>query len=242
MMAQALKPATANSSQQKIDRLVASGVDPIRAQGIVDGRFKTSINPMTGERVFIDMATGQGSPVQMPRQQEQEYETPQSDQTLWDMVDDGTGIGATVRRGLSDTAGQIPGSTGDMFRSPDTVRAQQNLDLFKRDLVRALSLNPRFPVGEQKRIEDLLPVGAFTGPETLKISMQELDAEFARIEAEVAAGASNPSAPVEQRQADAQTLRFVRQARARLGVPQVGTIPPATSGQTSNGVPWSVEQ
>ena len=225
MMAQALKPATLSAAQEKIQRLTSTGMDEDTAIGIADGRMKVSINPMTGERVIIDMANQQIVPLQQPQTQQQSptastQPAPKNGNSLYEQAENATGFGATLGRAATDTLGQIPGATGEMFQSPEIVKAQQNFDLFKRNLIQSLSLNPRFPVAEQQRIENLLPTGAFTAPETVKSNLIELDREFQRIEQEAAAGLNNASSTVEQRQADAATLRYIQQARERLGVPQ----------------------
>jgi hypothetical protein len=103
------------------------------------------------------------------------------------------------------------------------VGAQQAFDLFKRDLIRSLSVNPKFPVAEMQRIEGLIPRGVMTSGETLKSSLRVLDQELARIEQEVAAGINDTNMPVEQRQADIITLRGVRAARERIGIETGGS-------------------
>jgi len=221
----AKKPATLSAAQEKIQRLTSTGMDEDTAIGIADGRMKVSINPMTGERVIIDMANQQIVPLQQPQTQQQSptasaQPAPKNGNSLYEQAENATGFGATLGRAATDTLGQIPGATGEMFQSPEIVKAQQNFDLFKRNLIQSLSLNPRFPVAEQQRIENLLPTGAFTAPETVKSNLIELDREFQRIEQEAAAGLNNASSTVEQRQADAATLRYIQQARERLGVPQ----------------------
>lgn len=216
---------------QKIRGLVMQGVDPQTAMGIATGRYNVSINPATGERVMIDQAEqqivplrqpdyGDGQPEQMAGQPQQPQQQAQSRQ-LWDMTDDATGVWAGTRSASSNTLGQLPGVLGETFTSDSAVEAGQEFDLFKRDLVRSLSLNPRFPVAEMQRIEDLVPRGAFTAPNTLRKALAALNTELNRIEREMTQALQDPRTPVEQRQADMQTLRGVRAAIERIGMPSV---------------------
>lgn len=217
---------TSGSISQKARALQLQGYDPQTALGIASGRFSVSINPQTGERSIVDMAEQSIVPLRSAQQPQQgaevieTRETPQGSETLYGMADDATGAAATVQTGISNTLGQIPGPIGDAATSPDVIRAGQEFEQFKRGLIRALSLNPRFPVAEQQRIENLVPRGAMTAPDTLRQSLVSLDQELARIEAEAMAGMNDPNSPVKQRQADAATIRSVRAARARLGVPR----------------------
>ncbi len=230
---------SSGSISQRIRALEMQGFDQQTALGIASGRYSVSVNPATGERALIDVASQKILPLQQPN-----YATPGGEAqpaprqsagpTLWDMAGEGTGVGPALRSGATNTLGQLPGAVGETFTFPETIEAGQNFELFKRDLVRSLSLNPRFPVAEQQRIESLIPRGAMTSEATLRTSLQALDQEMSRIEAEVSAGMNNPQTPIEQRQADAQTLRSIRAARARLGIPQ-------GSGGDTTGAPEGVD-
>ncbi len=219
---------TSSAISQKIRAFELQGFDSDTALALASGRKSISVNPQTGERVIVDLATDEIVPLKQPDYGNANEDNPASGETaqnttggsgLYDMADEATGVGSTVATGLSNTVGQVPGNIGDMATFPDQVQAGQEFELFKRDLVRSLSLNPRFPVAEQQRIENLVPRGALTAPDTLKQSLRSLDRELARIEREAQAGTDDPRAPIEQRQADTATLRSVRAARARLGVP-----------------------
>lgn len=239
----------AGSMSQKIRAYQMQGFDANEALKLASGRYEISVNPMTGERVMVDTASQQIIPLKQPQYADgagggqTAPAVPPQGKTLWDMAEKGTGVASTIQRGLSDTAGQLPGALGDMMTFPATVEATQNLELFKRNLIQSLSLNPRFPVAEQQRIENLLPRGAMTSPDTLRTSMQALDQELARIEMMAAAGMNDPRATVDQRQADQQTLRWVREARQRMGVPGSTYAPQGGGGRrTGTGIQWSVDQ
>lgn len=239
------------SISQKARALMAQGFDEQTAIGVASGRYDVSINPVNGERVLIDVATQQIVPLRMAGQggnaggqapsqggqQQGAQARPAGAQgkTLYQMADDATGVYSGARTGLANTIGQIPGPIGEAAQAPKQVEAQQAFDLFKRDLIRSLSVNPKFPVAEMQRIEGLVPRGVMTSGETLKSSLRVLDQELARIEQEVAAGINDTNMPVEQRQADIITLRGVRAARERLGIETGGSggnvgAPPVNGG------------
>ena len=234
--------SASGSISQKARALMAQGLDEKTALGIASGRYEISLDPMTGERVMVDVATqqivplriaGQGgqqgnaggqAPAQGGQQQgAQARPAGTQGKTLYQMADDATGVYSGARTGLANTIGQIPGAIGEIAQAPVQVEAQQSFELFKRDLVRSLALNGKFPVAEQQRIESLVPRGAMTSPESLKSSLRVLDQELARIEQDMAASVNDPTVPVKQRQEDMQTLRGVRQARERLGIEAGGS-------------------
>lgn len=222
-------PASGSISQRR-RALEAQGIDRNTALGIASGRYNVSVNPANGERVIIDVATGELRPLQQPDYAGQ-VEAPQTAQGqpqspeggLYEQAGQATGLDSTLGNIMSNTVGQFWGAVGEAGTFPGIVQAGQEFELFKRDLIRSLSLNPRFPVAEQKRIENLLPRGALTSDGTLKSALRSLDAELARIERDLTSAMSNPNTPVAQRQADMQTLRGVQAARARLGVPETGS-------------------
>lgn len=222
--------SASGSISQKAKALMAQGLDEKTALGIASGRYEISLDPMTGERVMVDVATQQIVPLRIAGQGGQQGNAGGQQQgaqarpagaqgkTLYQMADDATGVYSGARTGLANTIGQIPGAIGEIAQAPVQVEAQQSFELFKRDLVRSLALNGKFPVAEQQRIESLVPRGAMTSPESLKSSLRVLDQELARIEQDMAASVNDPTVPVKQRQEDMQTLRGVRQARERLGI------------------------
>ena len=216
-----------SSMSQKMKGLLAQGVDTQRALGIVTGRYGTSINPMTNERVRVDLATDEYIPLNErgasteTEAQAQQPALPREltqRETLYDQAPYATGLGTTLRQGAANTIGQIPGEIGDAATHQKTLKAVQEFDLFKRDLIRSLSLNPRFPVAEQQRIEQLVPRGAFVSEDSLKQALRSLDAELQSLEAQAQAGLQDRTATVEQRQRDKQSIRDIRATRERLGV------------------------
>ncbi|WP_026481052.1 hypothetical protein [Ahrensia sp. 13_GOM-1096m] len=110
---------------QKLRAYQMQGIDDEKALGLATGRYSASINPQTGERVIIDMASGELMPLQQP-DRGAEQPTPQAMQAdteqrsgLYDIADDATGVGSTLGNLSSNTIGQIPGAIGEAATFPD---------------------------------------------------------------------------------------------------------------------------
>jgi len=226
-----LSKTGAKSQQMKL--LIQQGVPEDDALGIVSGRYKIHTDPSTGRTSKVDMVTNQLVPFELPIDTAQSAapsaELPTGDfqgggrqEGLYDQAGDATGVSSTVSNVLTNTLGQLPGDLGRAFTNEEAARADAEFQLFKRDLIRSLSLNPRFPVAEQQRIENLIPRGAIVSETKLKLALESLDAELARLEQQTIATLSQPNQNLEERAADLQSLRALRAARERLAVPQQG--------------------
>ena len=135
------------------------------------------------------------------------------------MVDDATGLSASVRSGFQTQSGRsrsnwrnctIAGCCSCKSGVP-TIRPRDD---------RSLSLNPKFLLLSSNVLRTLFPEAHTVAPHTLQTSLIELDQEFDRIQAEAQARLSDPNTPIQQLQADQNTIQFVRSAKQRLGVPR----------------------
>ncbi|MCP4985418.1 MAG: hypothetical protein GY928_04895, partial [Colwellia sp.] len=208
---------------QALNGLVRKGTIT-RDDALQLGAGKTISNPVNGTVSWFNPVTRKledvaGQEVTAPNAQVDD--APPLSDSLYNKAEDATGVLSTIKNISSNTLGQIPG-IGDALYSEEAVQSKNDFDLYRRDLIRSLSLNPRFPVAEQKRIEGLLPLGALTDPRTLRIALKNLDKELGRIEDELSSSALNRASPVNQRNLDAKTLRDVKAARKRIGIPSGG--------------------
>lgn len=227
-----------DAKQKEIEQLAMSlqrqGMDPQaateRATGIVYG----SLEPLETGGV-LNMATGQVEGSQLIDQSL----IPQPDQAqsggLYDRADQATGLGPAAARGAADTLGQIP-LVGGLFNFEDQVQAGQAYRQATGELVRALSINPRFPVAEMNRIRQEINIepGILRDPDAMRSRMVELDrylAGRARFEAEVA---NSSGVPMDQRLAAKEAFSNIERFRQILGVPS------STSGTTSGGIKWQI--
>jgi hypothetical protein len=215
----------------RIDQLMQSGVDENTARGIATNRLRITTNPITGERAIIDMATGQpydygggaGAGAEVPPPPPQV--PPES---LYDQAGEATGVVPGLKALSTDTLGQLPDwAGGGLFQFPDTVEAQQTLTVATNDLIRSLSVNPRFPVAEMERI--MREIGIAPGMTTSETGMQSrmtaLDKYLRnRMEFERQA-AADPNLPADQRQIAIASARNINQFLGLLQVPQEATNP-----------------
>ena len=227
-------PSGDSSRQEQIallDETLAREIpDPERrrevAVGIATGRFRADREPVSGALQIADMATGRviyGGPQSdsaIPSQDHPRQREGFDGTTLYESVDRATGLWPTLRETAADTAGQVP-LIGDMVEADDIIRARQTFGTETNNLIRALSINPRFPVGEMDRIREEIKIqpGAFRSPRATRARMESVDASLRmRMQNEMRAAEDN-SLPVDTRRAAAQAANDIRNFLAVLGVP-----------------------
>lgn len=213
---------------QKIRAYKMQGYDDQQAIGLATGRYSPSLNPQTGERVLIDVADQRIIPLQQPdRGAQGRAETRGGSggggrESLYEIAPLATGIGTSVRELSSSTAGQLPGAVGEAMTAEETSSAVSRFDLFRRNIIQSLALNPRFPIAEQRTLENLVPHGTFTSGEQLRTRLTELDRYLTGLERHLAGQIDNPSTPVDKRNDYSSQLSAIRQARSQIGAPQGG--------------------
>ena len=208
--------------EQREQMLVDSGVPPKIAKGIASGRYAVSRDPMTQSAQVIDLSTGrvvfrdQSAPTP-------ETETKQADRpgkTLFNMADEVTGVIPAVREGAQGITGQV----GIDVASPELLENRQTFKTSQNELVRSLSINPRFPVGEINRIRKEINIepGAFKDALTLKSRMRSVDASLRRRFVNETRAAQDKSLPAKTRQNAASAAKDIGNYLEILGVPQAG--------------------
>lgn len=211
---------------QKVQAFIAQGYDPQTALGLASGRFETRTNPVDGSLSIVDTAERSVTPLDDPRFANDAAPEPPPGQegrpSLYDVAPEATGVGATVRGALGGTIGQASGPLGEMTNFPDRDSAVNRFDLVKRNLIQSLSLNPRFPVAEQQRIENLMKTGVTTSGNQLQTQVRELDTYLANLERELDRSIRDPRTTVDVRNDDMRSLNAIRETRRQLGVPQEG--------------------
>lgn len=220
-------------SQVRIDALVARGLSETDAQDIVYGIKAVHTDPVTRQAYLVNKATGEAVTM-IPRG----ARAPSGDATV--------AAGAPTLWGLSgrstgplSVGGEIVGTAAGMVgvdAFPEIQQARQFAANATNDLIRALSINPRFPVGEIERItsEVNLSPKFFDSPPALRNRMTAIDTYLRqRMENEQRA-AVDGNLPVNTRQAAAQAANDIGNFLNILGVPRgsagAGDIPPAPEG------------
>ena len=210
--------------RQKIQEMVAQGIPENIASGIATGQYKLTVDPIHGGRMITDMATGApvnyGAP--SPGQAPAPAAPPSGIRPLYNQAADATGLDKSIEALSTDTLGQIPGAIGDFFSFPETIETQQNFRLATNDLVRSLSVNPRFPVAEMTRIREEIAIlpSAWKSTEGLQARMKAVD-KYLRSRAKFErAAAADENLPADQRRAAMQAARDMERFVGLLGVPQ----------------------
>lgn len=244
------KPAKPSAMTEKISTLIASGLTEQQAQMVAAGRLTSSINPVTGERVLVDKGTQSIIPLSQPPQEgliprsigapageAVSPTTPQSQNpTLMQAAPDATGISSNVAAGVA----QLPFGAGDLLLqnvpgAVDAVRAKQVFKVAENHLIRAFSLNPKFPVAEQKRILSLMPsTGVFSSSEDAKLRLQVLSNSL-REAIKTNMNVVSSHAPVKDRQEAMASAQAMQQF-----IDTIGTTAGAQPQKTRSGVSFKV--
>lgn len=238
------KPAV---REQKITDLIGEfGLSRAEAVEIADGikrielteaGFARLINTRTGtvEEISIGGAERADSTVvkNLAAGADQISAESQIPLTLWDAADDAAGLGPVLGELYADVVGQIPG----MPIPEKIVDARSFYRQAVRSLVKALSNNPRFPVGEMKAIERAVDIepGIFDSPPALRVKLRRLDKTLVdRIENEKRV-ASDPNSPTEMRVAASRAIEDMSNFRRLIGVPEntTQTTPASSSSSLS---------
>lgn len=234
-------PAAAPSAaEQKINRLtqnlMADGMTPEEARNkavaISDGRYAVSRDPVTNQAVVIDKATGEEvggrELAEVVAEDADESESrldamavaAEEGATLWNSIDGVAGVSGLVTELYSRIGGQI--GFGEGPETEETVSNRQFFVAATNDLIRALSINPRFPVGEIERLREEIQISPsmWDSENSLKIRMRVIDRFLAnRVKVERDA-VGDRSLPAETRQASAQAIKDITAFRQIMGVPQ----------------------
>lgn len=230
--------------QQRIAEIMTTyNVDRETAMNIVNNIETTMPNPVTGEVMRYNRITGQAGPVPLTPASppaapaapgaagapagegtaapaERTSGSAQPPRTLWEMAPRVTGVVPAIREAAQGVTGQV----GVNVTPEGLIRDRQTFSAVQNDLIRALSVNPRFPVAEMQRIEREIAIapGALTDPVSLRERMVSIDTYLrGRLQNEDRA-ANDPSLPVDTRRAALSAANSIRDFLAQLGVPEGG--------------------
>ena len=195
------------------------------ASNIADGRYSLSRNPITNEVQVIDLATGKPiNPSDATAESYSEMSRHPSlseGKTLWDLADGVTGITPALLTQAQGILGQI----GVNVAPEELIEARQAFDTEKNQLIRALSINPRYPVSEQQRIASEINIspGAFTDERTLRSRMKSVSASLTRRIEELSRDINDNTLPADVRRDAAANRRDIQDFISIMGVPAEGS-------------------
>lgn len=203
-------------------RFVASGMDnasaAAKAQDIADGNLRIEVVPGLGVVREVNVVSGTAREVQLDEGQSAVVgAVPQT--TLFQLAQTGAiaGVFPGAQEALGRTAGQIPG----VPVATDVIQARQEVQVAQNELVRALSVNRRFPSTEMERIRKEIQIepAMMDSTEALLARMKGMDKSLRVRLANEEATAKNPNLPQQMRADAIQSSRDIRNFLNRLGVP-----------------------
>ena len=230
--------------QSKIEKLMAAypNLPAQQAVGIVLGTRSITTDPITGESNITDMIDGTqvplrtdstgnvvgetptvplpidstGNVVGKPPTVKSQGKKPVKHPTLWDLADVSTGPVSALKQGASIISGIFGGPI-----SEETAYARQYVHATQQALIRALALNPRYAVAEQKRIEKQIDIAPRIGDNARMLRMRHIAINAyltKRLETENA-DSDNRTLPPGMRKAAKQKARAIKHFLDILGVP-----------------------
>lgn len=229
------------------DIMQTNNVDRTTAANIVNGIERITPNPVTGMPEITNLVTGESRAATRPAAPaaagapagegatapaERTSGSAQPPRTLWEMAPRVTGVVPA----LAESAQGITGQAGVNVAPEGLIRDRQTFAAVQNDLIRALSVNPRFPVAEMQRIEREIAIspGVFTDPVVMRERMISVnDYLRGRLQNEDRA-ANDASLPVDTRRAALSAANSIRDFLAQLGVPEGGSVSRSTQPASPN--------
>jgi hypothetical protein len=213
--------------EANIESLVRRGMSKKDADDIAFGRVKVVVDPDTKQPFLVNIADGTAKPLVLAKAKKTKPRPEKrKSRTLWGMVGEGpsvTGMIAGMQIAGEEVFGQIPGISGEIA-SKDQIRNETAINAAKNQLIRALSINPRFPVGEMERLAKEIDVAPsiWVGTGALLEKMKGVDDYLrGRLQNELAAS-RDMALPSETRQNARTAAKDIKNFLDKLGVPQPG--------------------
>lgn len=209
------------------------GITRMDAASIQDGVSKIVTDPVSGQTMLVNQATGKARKVEFTNPQAEQAITLEStrpdeesaseDQiSLWDIANSSTtGVLPAIEEAAQKLTGSLTGGSINLQDPEIAVQRQQFLNAQQR-FIRALSLNRRYPTTEQERLRKELGIlpSAFTDPQTLRARIIALDSYLNNEIDILNQSVNDPNTPVDQQREDSATLKDVINFKRILGVPK----------------------
>jgi hypothetical protein len=194
------------------------------ATDIVDGNKRVEVLESGQVRLVDEIAAVAGdvdnAVIELPIgtfADEEGRPAPESGQTLWELAPQVAGLASAIRAGGSAISGQLGGPVAE-----ETIEARQTFDVAKNNMIRALSINPRFPVGEINRLEREINIAPriLDSEPGLKARMRAIDRSLGLIQAQQLTASQDPSMPDEERASVRANAENIANFRVQMGVPE----------------------
>jgi hypothetical protein len=187
----------------------------------VDDTMRMEVVPETGAVRALDLVTGTATEVPIGSVTPPAAPPPVTGPTIYDLIgrEEVAGIGSALTETWAQTGGQVFGVGPE---TQETIEARQYVTSAVQELVRALSVNDRFPVAEMERIREEVNIepSMWDSAESAQASARGLDRALRDRLASAEADAANTALPQATREAQASNASAIRNFLTRLGVPQ----------------------
>lgn len=223
--------------------------DPERALKLATGQLSQKVDLSTGEVVETDNTTGVSVTRPISRSGmnllavygDEEFKGHKEDKptpiagsgvlsskpgyTLWDHALIGTGISSAARYGVSVVSGSLGLPVADK-----TIRAKSAFDHFTNETVRALSINPKYPTYEIKRVTQEIGTNPsiLNNPDIMRNKLLELHHTIRTRMEEANHTLQLPGLGKDKINQEKSTIIEGRKILSRIGVPRgilAGTYP-----------------
>lgn len=205
------------AAEQKIRRLMETGVDRQTAIGIVDGRLATSRDPVTGEVVVVDVARApRVGETPTPSLAEAAPEAAPAVAPV--QLDFGAAYpDATSAFGLEGGIRKLANNVTDIIGAPpifpETMAAQNDFALLREKLINdiASGYGRQPPSWLLQNIQNLTPQAGsvFTGPEEAQSKLRTIGRDFQREIQAIDAQLAGQISPTRQQELEAQRAAIV---------------------------------
>ena len=230
------KPDTKNKNTKIKEIMDTYSVDRKTALGIVNKTLKINTNPQSGDSVIVDLVTGKSKPIKATGVVSPAIEREAPKQTLYEMAD----LTAGVVSGVKAAYGRLGGQVG-LTTAKKTDFARQRVTTAAQNLIKALSINSRYPVMEQKRIEKEVNIkpSILDSAQSLRSRMRGIDDFLKKELKENEFISKNPNMTVTERANATKKINVINSFRTDMGVPQEKTteIKTVTSNAEWNALP-----
>ena len=188
------------------------------ATGIILGTIKVMADEVSGTRYLVNTVTGTEKPLidAKGKTAQPVTEKPLKKETIWDLTPLATGVVSATR-----AAGSVVTGTVGLPIAKKTTYARQFVSGAQNDLIRALSINPRFPVGEINRLKEEINLSPkiMDSPPQMKERARAIDNYLrTRVDNEMKA-ANDKTLSVANRQAARGAAKDINNFLQILGVP-----------------------
>ena len=211
------------ADEWKIKELMAQnpGLTSQEATGIILGTIKVLQDPVSGTRNLVDTVKGTERPlVEAGGMPSTGKKSAPPTKSIWELSSKSTGPISAAK-----AAGSVVTGTIGLPVAEETLYARQFVQGAQNDLIRSLSINPRFPVGEINRLKEEVNLAPtiFDNPKMMRQRILAINDYLSkRVKNEMGA-AKDTSLGVEARKNARSAANDIENFLDILGAPQIIT-------------------